>query len=86
MAPMQWFSHHHHHEDSEYGEGNRLLGDLQLTGGPAGLEADPVGWDREAIFEEGNRPTNQDDDSDRAVEIGTLQVPVPCGCHEYVGQ
>ncbi len=47
-------------EDAEYAEGDDLLDDLELVGGK-GAGADAVGGDLEAVLEERDAPTDEND-------------------------
>src|SRR5438067_12860207 len=47
-------------EDDEDDEGDGLLGDLEVRGGEAGIVADAIGGDLEAVFDGGDEPAYED--------------------------
>src|SRR3546814_13227799 len=61
MAPVQRLAQHRHHEPAEDDQRDGLLRDLELARAPPMGEADAVGGHGEAIFDEGDAPTDQDD-------------------------
>ncbi len=69
-------------EDSEDRQRNDLLDDFELEKGELAV-ADAVGWDLEAVFEEGDEPADDDDGQQRGVAV--LEVAVPGDGHEDVG-
>ena len=69
-------------EDSEDGERDDFLHDLELIG-REGARADAVGGDLEAVLEEGDRPADDDDLPEGDVAI--FEMSVPGEGHEDVG-
>ena len=57
MVPGDAFAEIHGGEDAEDGEGDDFLYGLQFSGGEV-AEADAVGRDLQAVFEEGNAPAH----------------------------
>ena len=92
MVPMKAFAFEQKRsEHSEYYQSDYFLQDLELNQGkrPAvALESNPVGWDLESIFKQGDSPRKQNYREQRPV--GTdfhflqLQMPVPRKSHENV--
>ena len=79
-----------HRED---GQGNHFLDDLELhqvEGASVSQEADPVGRDRQAVFEESDAPGEQDNEdewpSGGDFHLLKLEVPIPGEGHEDVGK
>ena len=68
-------------EDSEDAEGDDFLDHLEL-GGREGGGADSVGWHLEAVLEEGDAPTGEDDFPECYLLV--LEVSVPGDGHEDV--
>ena len=69
-------------EDTEDGEGDDLLDDLELVGREcAGTDA--VGGDLQAVFEEGDGPA--DDDDLPQSDVAVFEVTIPGEGHEDVG-
>ena len=68
-------------EDSEDGEGDDLLDDLELVGGE-GAGTDAVSRDLEAVLEEGDGPTDDDDLPEGNFAI--FEMTVPSEGHEDV--
>ena len=71
-----------HGKDGEDGEGDDFLDDFQLVGGE-GVAAPAVGRDLQNVFEEGDAPTDEDDDQDGL--ILEFEMAVPSHGHEDVG-
>jgi hypothetical protein len=69
-------------KDGENHQRNDLLDGLELGGGVDGA-AVTVGRHRQAIFDKGQPPTDQDDRRKR--HLFEAQVPVPSGGHENIG-
>ena len=93
MVPLQGLVlEHEGDDDSEDGEGDDFLDDLQLHEGERAAvfdEAYPVGRHLGAVFEEGHSP-GEEDDKDEGPSGGDfhflqLEMAVPCEGHEYVG-
>ena len=82
MVPAQVISEVVDGEDSEDGEGDDLLDDLELVG-REGAGADAIGGDLEAVLEEGDGPADEDDLPER--DLAVLEVSVPGEGHEDVG-
>src|ERR1039458_1434636 len=70
-------------EDGEDDEGDDLLDDLELDGREAG-GADAVGRHLQAVLEEGDAPTDEDDLPERVLAV--FQVAVPGNGHKDVGE
>ena len=69
-------------EAREDHERDDLLNGLELGGGIDRV-ADPVGGNGEAVFDEGDTPADEDDQSERRVR--EPEMAVPCHRHEDVG-
>src|SRR5207244_11036117 len=67
MTPMERLAEHEHHEAAENDQRDRLLRDLELSGRPAASIADAVRRHCQAIFDEGDRPADQDDEEKRLI-------------------
>ena len=93
MVPLKSLALEHHcDDDSEHGEGDDLLDDLELHDVErcaVAVEADSVGRDLGAVFEESHPPGQQDDQNQRPagrnLHLLKFQMPVPGECHEDVG-
>ena len=84
MVPAQFLAEDGDGEGGKHDEGNDFLDDLELRGRKGGV-ADAVGGHLEAVFEERDAPTDQDDRQHGP--LGTpqeLQVAVPGERHEEV--
>ena len=68
-------------EDSEDAEGDDLLDDFELRG-REGAGTNAVGWDLQAVLEEGDAPADEDDLPE--CDIFVLEVSVPSHRHEDV--
>jgi len=82
VVPAQVLAEIERDEDTEDDERNDFLNYLELHGGEA-VCADAIGRDLEAVFEQGNAPTDQDDLPERLV--AKAEVTVPGEGHEDVG-
>ena len=78
-------------DDGEDGQGDHFLDDLELhqvEGTAVALEADPVRRDREAVFEEGDAPGENDDQNQRPVRgdfhLLQFEMAIPGKRHENV--
>jgi len=82
VIPAQMLAEVEGDEDAEDDQGDDFLNDFELHGREA-VCADAVGRDLEAVLEEGNRPTHEDDLPERLV--AKAEVAVPGKGHEDVG-
>ena len=94
MVPAEGFIFEEYEgEDYKDGEGDYFLYYFELherEGATVFFGARSVGGYLQQVFEEGNAPTDQDDDDQRKVftplHVFKLEVPVPGECHEGVGE
>ena len=82
VVPAQVLAEIEGDEDAEDDERNHFLNDLELHGGEA-VCADAIGWDLEAVFKQGNGPTDEDHFPERL--MAKAEVTVPGEGHEDVG-
>ena len=82
VVPAQVLAEVEGDEDAEDDERNHFLNDLELHGGEA-VCADAIGWDLEAVFKQGNGPTDEDHFPERL--MAKAEVTVPGKGHEDVG-
>lgn len=61
VIPLKLFLEIDGGERHEYNKRDRFLHDLQLIAGPSFKVADAVGRHLEAVFKEGDQPTDEDD-------------------------
>ena len=81
VVPMEPFSEVVDGEDSEDAEGDDFLDDFKL-GGREGAGTNAVGWDLQAVLEEGDAPADEDDFPE--CDLFVLEVSVPGNRHEDV--
>jgi len=82
VVPAQVLAEIEGDEDAEDDERNHFLNDLELHGGEA-VCADAIGRDLEAVFKQGNGPTDEDHFPERL--MAKAEVTVPGEGHEDVG-
>ena len=92
MVPVQMSALEHDvGNDTEHGQRDALLNDLQLDEVERSAildKAQAVGWYLTTVFEEGNHPRKGDDADERPVVADTVllefQMPIPSERHEDV--
>ena len=83
VVKAEALAHVDHGEDGEDDHGDDFLDDFELAE-RVGLEANTVGGDLEAVFEEGDAPAKEDRDEEGPV-FEVFEVAVPGIGHEEVG-
>lgn len=81
MIPMQLVSKIKDAENTKHGESDDFLNDLELVG-REGLRSNAIRRNLQAVFEESDRPTDEDDLPES--DVPELQMPVPGEGHEDV--
>jgi len=81
MVPAEFLAEIQEGEDDKYGEGDDLLDDFELRG-REGAGTNAVGWDLQAVLEEGDAPADEDDFPE--CDVFVLEVSVPGHRHEDV--